>query len=154
MNKISYSGYRFPPEIIQRAIWLYLRITLSLRDVEDLLAERGITVSYETVRRWVNHFGPMIASDLRKRRPGPHSTLHLDEVYLKIDGRMVYLWRAVDAEGEILDVLVQAKRDKHAALKLMRKLLKKYGFVPNLLITDDLRSYGAAARDLGIGEAP
>ena len=150
MNKISYSGYRFPPEIIQRAIWLYLRFTLSLRDVEDLLAERGITVSYETVRRWVNHFGPMIASDLRKRRPRPHSTWHLDEVYLKIDGRMVYLWRAVDAEGEILDVLVQAKRDKHAALKLMRKLLKKYGFVPNLLITDDLRSYGAAARDLGI----
>ena len=150
MKKISYSGYRFPPEIIQRAIWLYLRITLSLRDVEDLLAERGITVSYETVRRWVNHFGPMIASDLRKRRPRPHSTWHLDEVYLKIDGRMVYLWRAVDAEGEILDVLVQAKRDKHAALKLMRKLLKKYGFVPNLLITDDLRSYEAAARDLGI----
>ena len=150
MKKISYSGYRFPPEIIQRAIWLYLRITLSLRDVEDLLAERGITVSYETVRRWVNHFGPMIASDLRKRRPRPHSTWHLDEVYLKIDGRMVYLWRAVDAEGEILDVLVQAKRDKHAALKLMRNLLKKYGFVPNLLITDDLRSYEAAARDLGI----
>ena len=150
MNKISYSGYRFPPEIIQRSIWLYLRFTLSLRDVEDLLAERGITVSYETVRRWVNHFGPMIASGLRKRRPRPHSTWHLDEVYLKIDGRMVYLWRAVDAEGEILDVMVQAKRDKHAALKLMRKLLKKYGFVPNLLITDDLRSYGAAARDLGI----
>ena len=150
MNKISYSGYRFPPEIIQRSIWLYLRFTLSLRDVEDLLAERGITVSYETVRRWVNHFWPMIASGLRKRRPRPHSTWHLDEVYLKIDGRMVYLWRAVDAEGEILDVLVQAKRDKHAALKLMRKLLKKYGFVPNLLITDDLRSYGAAARDLGI----
>ncbi len=92
----------------------------------------------------------MIASDLRKRRPGPHSTLHLDEVYLKIDSRMVYLWRAVDAEGEILDVLVLAKRDKHAALKLMRNLLKKYGFVPNLLITDDLRSYEAAARDLGI----
>ena len=150
MNKISYSGYRFPPEIIQRSIWLYLRFTLSLRDVEDLLAERGITVSYETVRRWVNHFWPMIASGLRKRRPRPHSTWHLDEVYLKIDGRMVYLWRAVDAEGEILDVMVQAKRDKHAALKLMRKLLKKYGFVPNLLITDDLRSYGAAARDLGI----
>ena len=92
----------------------------------------------------------MIASDLRKRRPRPHSTWHLDEVYLKIDGRMVYLWRTVDAEGEILDVLVQAKRDKYAALKLMRNLLKKYGFVPNLLITDDLRSYEAAARDLGI----
>ena len=91
MNKISYSGYRFPPEIIQQAIWLYLRFTLSLRDVEDLLVERGVAVSYETVRRWVNHFGPMIAADLRKRRPKPHTTWHLDEVYLKIDGRMVYL---------------------------------------------------------------
>jgi transposase-like protein len=139
-----------PAEIIEQAIWLYLRFTLSFRDVEDLLAERGIMVSYETVRRWVNHFGPMIAADLRKRRPKPYSTWHLDEVYLKIAGRMVYLWRAVDAEGEVLDVLVQSKRDKHAALKLMRKLLKKYGFVPDRMITDDLRSYGAAARDLGI----
>ena len=150
MNKISYSGYRFPPEIIQQAIWLYLRFTLSLRDVEDLLAERGVAVSYETVRRWVNHFGPMIAADLRKRRLKPHTTWHLDEVYLKIDGRMVYLWRAVDAEGEVLDVLVQSKRNKHAALKLMRKLLKKYAFVPERLVTDDLRSYSAAVRDLGI----
>jgi len=150
MQKISYAGYRFPPEIIRQAIWLYLRFTLSFRDVEDLLAERGILVSYETVRRWVNHFGPMIAADLRKRRPKPYGTWHLDEVYLKIAGRMVYLWRAVDAEGEVLDVLVQSKRDKHAALKLMRKLLKKYGFVPDRMITDDLRSYSAAARDLGI----
>src|ERR1700730_2433564 len=113
MKKISYRGYRFPPEIIHQAIWLYLRFTLSLRDVEDLLAERGIRVSYETVRRWVNHFGPMI---------------------------MVYLWRAVDAEGEVLDVLVQSRRNKRAALKLMRKLLKKYGFVPDKLVTDDLKS--------------
>jgi putative transposase len=147
---ISYSGYRFPPAIIQQAIWLYLRFTLSLRDVEDLLAERGITVSYESIRRWINHFGPMIAADLRRRRPKPHTSWHLDEVYLKIDGRMVYLWRAVDAEGEILDVLVQSKRDKHAAVRLMRKLLKKYGLVPARLITDDLRSYATAARDLGI----
>jgi putative transposase len=97
----------------------------------------------------VNHVGPMIAGRLRKRRPKPHATWHLDEVYLKIDRRMVYLWRAVDAEGEILDVLVQSKRNKHAALKLMRKLLKKYAFVPERF-TDDLRSYSAAARDLGI----
>ena len=138
MKKISYRGYRFPPEIIQQAIWLYLRFTLSLRDVEDLLAEHGIMVSYETVRRWVNHFGPLIAADLRKRRPKPHTTWHLDEVYLKIAGRMVYLWRAVDAEGEVLDVLVQSRRNKRAALKLMRKLLKKYGFVPDKLVTDDL----------------
>ncbi len=150
MSKISYDGYRFPPEVIHQAIWLYLRFTLSFRDVEDLLAERGIVVSYETVRRWVNHFGPMIAARLRKRRPKPHASWHLDEVYLKIDGRMVYLWRAVDAEGEVLHVLVQSKRDKHAALKLMRKLLRKYAFAPERLVTDDLRSYGAAARDLGI----
>jgi len=150
MKKISYNGYRFPPEIIHQAIWLYLRFTLSLRDVEDLLAERGMAVSYETVRRWVNHFGPMIAADLRKRRLKPHTTWHLDEVYLKIDGRMVYLWRAVDAEGEVLDVLVQSKRNKHAALKLMRKLLRTYAFVPERLVTDDLRSYSAAVRVLGI----
>ena len=134
MRKFSYSGYRFPPEFIQQAIWLYLRFTLSFRDAEDLC--------------WVNHFGPMIAADLRKRRPKPHTIWHLDQVYLRIGGRMVYLWRAVDAEGEVLDVLVQSKRNKHAALKLMRKLLKKYGFVPDRLITDDL--YGAAAHELGI----
>jgi putative transposase len=95
-------------------------------------------VSYETVRRWMNHFGPMIAADLRKRRPKPHTTC------------MVYLWRAVDAEGEVLDVLVQSRRNKRAALKLMRKLPKKYGFVPDKLVTDDLRSYAAAASELGI----
>jgi putative transposase len=150
MQKNNYDGYRFPPEIIQQAIWLYLRFALSFRDVEDLLAERGIVVSYETVRRWVSHFGPMVAADLRKRRPKPHTTWHLDEVYLKIAGRMVYLWRAVDAEGEVLDVLVQSTRNKNSALKLMRKLLKKYGFVPDRLIADHLRSYGAAARDLEI----
>ncbi len=115
MTKISYSGYRFPPEIIQQAIWLYVRFTSSFRDVEDLLAERGILVSYETERRWVNHFGPMIAADLRKRRPKPHTTWHLDEVYLKIDGRLGYLWRAVDAEGEVLDVLVQIRRQAGGA---------------------------------------
>jgi len=107
-------------------------------------------VSYETVRRWVNHFGPMVAADLRKRRRKPHTTWRLDEVDLKIDGRMLYLRRAVDAEGEVLDVLVQSKRNKHAAFKLMRKLLKKYVFAPERLTTDDLRSYGAAAHDLGI----
>jgi putative transposase len=109
-----------------------------------LLAERGIVISYETVRRWVNHFGPIIAAQLRKRRPKPHSIWHLDEVYLKIDGRMIYLWRAVDAEGEVLDVLVQSKRNKQAALKLMRKLLRKYAVAPEQLVTDDFRSYRAA----------
>ena len=119
MSKISYAGYRFPPVIIQQAVWLYARFTLSFRDVEDLLAERGIMVSYETVRRWVRDFGPTIATDLRRRRPKPHSTWHLDEVFIRIDGRLVYLWRAVDAEGEVLDVVVQSKRDKRAALKLL-----------------------------------
>src|SRR5450759_917420 len=103
MTEISYSGYRFPPEIIQQAIWLYVPFILSFRDVEDLLSERGIAVSYETVRRWVNYFGPMIAADLRKRRPRPDTTWHWDEVHLRIAVRMVYLWRAVDAEGEVLD---------------------------------------------------
>jgi putative transposase len=98
----------------------------------------------------VNHFGPLIAAHLRKHRPKPHATWHLDEIYLKIDGRMVYLWRAVDAEGEVLDVLVQSKRDKDAALKLMRKLLRKYAVVPERIVTDDLRSYRAATLDLGI----
>ena len=106
----------------------------------------------------MNHFGPIIAAELRKRRPKPHAVWHLDEVYLKIDGRMVYLWRAVDAEGEVLDVLVQSKRNKHAALKLMRKLQRKlmrklqrkYAVVPERIVTDDLRSYGAATLDLGI----
>jgi putative transposase len=140
---ISDKDNRFPPEIIQQAIWLYLRFSLSFRDVEDLLAQRGVMVSDETVRRWVIHFGPKIAADLRKRRPKPHTTGHLDEVYLKIDGRLVNLWRAVDSEGEVLDV--QTKRNKAAALKLMRKLLKKYGFLPENLVTDDLRSYHAAA---------
>jgi hypothetical protein len=115
---------------------------LNFRDVEDLLAERGITVSYETVRRWVNHFGTAIAADLRKRRPRPHSTWHLDEVYIKIDGRLVYMWRAVDAEREVLDVLVQSKRDKRAAPRLMRKLLKKLNFVPDKLVSDDRRLTG------------
>ena len=117
MAKISYAGYRFPPEIIQQSIWLYLRFTLSFRDVEDLLAERGIAVSYESVRRWVNHFGPLVAANLRRRRPKPHATWHLDEVYLKIDGRMAYLWRAVDAEGEVLGLCGDpAKRRRQSAL--------------------------------------
>jgi transposase-like protein len=105
MTKISYAGYRFPPVIIQQAIWLDLRFTFSFGDVEGLLAERGIIVFYETVRRWVNQFGPRIAAGLRKRRPKLHSTGHLDELYLKIDGWLVYLWRGVDAEGEAPDVL-------------------------------------------------
>ncbi len=108
MAPISYSGYRFPRDVIQRAVWMYLRFTLSLRDIEDLLAERGIVVSYETIRRWVASFGPAIARRLRAGRPAPHPRWHLDEMFVRIGGRQMYLWRAVDAEGEVLDVLVQA----------------------------------------------
>ena len=151
MKKISYSGYRFPPEIIHQAIWLYLRFTLSLRDVEDLLAERGVAVSCSTARHRVDRLKPVVAADLRTIELKPARGLAVwCAVYLEIDGPMVAPWRAVDAEGEVLDVLVQSKRNKHAALKLMRKLLKKYAFVPERLVTDDLRSYSAAVRDLGI----
>ena len=148
MTLLSYRRHRFPPPIIQHAIWLYLRFTLSYRDVEDLLAERGLDISYETVRRWVLKFGTSIARRLRERRPRPSDRWHLDEMVVRIAGRRMYLWRAVDHEGEILDVLVQRRRDRRAALKLMRKLLRKQGFAPRLVVTDKLRSYGAAFRDL------
>ena len=139
MRKIIYSGYRCPPEIILQAVWPDLRFSLSFRDMEDFLLERAIMVSYETIRRSVHHFGPIISGDLRKRRPRAHTTWHNDEVYLKIDGRLVYLRRAVNSEGEVLDELVQASRNLEAALKLMRKLLKKNAFIPDEINADDLR---------------
>jgi putative transposase len=148
MTAPSYRGYRFPADIIQRAVWMYLRFTLSYRDVEDLLAERGIQVSYETIRRWVNVFGPGIVRRLRTRRHKPHGRWHLDEMFVRIGGKQMYLWRAVDAEGEVLDVLVQPKRDKAAARKLMRKLLKRYATIPDEWVTDRYAAYGAALRDL------
>jgi putative transposase len=150
MQEPSYSGYRFPPPIIQHAVWLYLRFTLSFRDIEDLLAEREIIVSYETIRRWVAHFGPIYARRLRARRPSPTARWHLDEVFVSIAGRQMYLWRAVDDEGEVLDILVQARRDKVAALRLMRRLLKNQGLVPASIVTDRYRAYDAALRDLGL----
>src|SRR5258707_3084867 len=148
MNKIICRGYRFPPEIIQRAIWLYYRFALSLRDVEELLAERGIEVTYETIRQWGIRFGPAIARDLRSRRPRRHSQWHMDEMFVSIGGKWMYLWRAVDQEGEVLDCLVQSRRNKRAAIKLMRKLLKKQGFVPITVVTDNLAAYAAAISDL------
>jgi putative transposase len=149
MSNISYRRHRFPPEIIQHAVWLYFRFPLSYRNVEDLLAERGIDLSYETVRRWALKFGTLYARRLRRLRPQPSGCWHLDEVFVTIGGRRMYLWRAVDDEGEVLDILVQAKRDKRSALKLMRKLLKKHGVAPQIWITDKLPSYGAALRPLG-----
>ncbi len=136
MTTISYRYCHFPREIVQRAVWLYVRFTLSFREVEELLAERGIEVSYETIRRWVTKFGSPIARRLRHSRPKAHPLWHLDEMFVSIAGRRMYLWRAVDQDGEVLDVLVQAKRDKRAALKLLRKLLKKQGFAPRTLVTD------------------
>src|SRR5271155_1724820 len=148
MVLLSYRCHRFPPPIIQHAIWLYLRFTLSCRDVEDLLAERGLDLSYETVRRWVLKFGPVIARRLRRGRPRPSNRWHLDEMVVRIAGKRMYLWRAVDDEGEVLEILVQRRRDTQAALRLMRKLLKKQGFAPKLLVTDKLGSYGSAFRQL------
>ncbi len=152
MRKISYARYRFPPDIIQYAVWLYFRFPLSYRDVEDLLSERGIDVSYETVRRWALKFGQAYAYRLRRLRSRPDTRWHLDEVFVTINGKRFYLWRAVDCEGEVLDILVQSRRNKKAALRLMRKLLKKQGFVPDTFVTDKLPSYGAALKDLGLSK--
>ena len=130
MAPIRYRYCHFAPAIIQHAVWLYARFSLSFRDVEDLLAERGSVVSYETIRRWVAKFGPQIAHRLRRHRRSAHPQWHLDEMFVSIGGKRMYLWRAIDQNGEILDILVEAKRNKHAALRLMRKLLKKSGRAP------------------------
>jgi transposase-like protein len=140
MDKISYCHHRFPGIVIQQAVWLYFRFALSYRDVEDMLAERGIDVTYETVRRWVLKFGTIIARKLRRGRPRPDGRWHLDEVFVSINGRQLYVWRAVDSEGH------------KAALKLMRKLLKKQGIIPAAVVTDKLRSYGSALRELGVAQ--
>jgi len=150
MPLISYARHQFPPVVIQHSVWLYLRFTLSYRDVEELLAQRGLDVSYESIRRWVLKFGPEFARRLRQRRPRPSSRWHLDEMIVRIGDNRMYLWRAVDDEGEVLDVLVQRRRDKAAAGKLMRRLLKKQGFAPTVIVTDKLRSYASAFRDIGL----
>src|SRR5438445_1476182 len=144
MALLSYRRHRFPPEIIQHAVWLYLRFTLSYRDVEELLAERGFDISYETVRRWVLKFGPVIARRLRGRRPRPSDRWHLDKMVVRIAGKRMYLWRAVDDEREILDMLVQRRRDTRSTFRLLRKQLKNQRFVPKLLVTDKLRSNASA----------
>ena len=142
----SYHGFRFPPEIISHAIWLYHRFGLSFRDVEDLLAQRGITVTYETIRQWCRRFGPVYARRLRRRRGRMGDTWHLDELFVAIQGRQQYLWRAVDEDGDVIDILVQSRRNRRAAVRFFRKLLKNQGCVPRRLITDKLRSYPAARR--------
>ena len=150
MDKICFKRHRFAPDIIRHAVWLYARFTLSYRDVEDLLAERGLDISYETVRRWFLKFGEPIARNLRTMRPTPSDYWHLDEMVIVIRGRRHWLWRAVDNEGEVLDFLVQSRRNAKAALKLMRKLLKKHEWSPTRITTDKLRSYHVAIRTLGL----
>jgi transposase-like protein len=152
MKPISYARLHSPPSIVQHIAWLYLRFKLSLRDVEDLLAERGLQVSYETVRRWAARFAQAYARRLRSMRPRPCDTWHLDEMFASIGGRMMSLWRAVDAEGEVLEILAQHRRDKHAALKLMHSLLRQQGFAPKAIVTDKLRSYDVALREIGMAD--
>src|SRR5918911_1542400 len=140
----SYAGHRFPAEIISHAVWLYFRFPLSLRHVDEILAARGITVSHETVRQWGLKFGQAFANQIRRRLPQAGDKWHLDEVVVKISGVKHWLWRAVDQDGTVLDILVQRRRDKQAAKRLLRKLLKQQGRAPRVMITDKLASYGAA----------
>jgi len=148
MTNISYRCHRFPPEIIQYAVWLYSKFKLSYRDIEDLLAERGLDISYETIRRWVNKFGADYARRILSNRPEADTTWHLDEMVVVINGRKYWLWRAVDSEGEMLEFLVQSRRNRRAALRLFRKLLRKQKVQPRTFVTDKLRSYGAALKAL------
>ena len=150
----SYHGYRFAPEIISHAVWLYHRFCLSFLDTEDLLAQRGITVSYETIRAWCQTFGAEYARTLRRRRGHMGDTWHLDELFVKIQGQQQYLWRAVDEDGDVIDILVQSRRDRRAAARFFRKLLKKQGREPRRLITDTLRSLPEAVEETGPGAAP
>ena len=149
MKPVSFARHRFPPDVIRQVVWLYFRFTLSFRDVEDLMAQRGIDLSYETIRMWTRKFGRIFAHNLRKSRAAPSARWHLDEMVVRIGGERMFLWRAVDDEGEVLDMLVQKRRNKAAAFKLLRKLLKNQGVHPETIVTDGLASYSAAARELG-----
>jgi putative transposase len=142
------------PEVIRLVVMMYVRYPLSLRNVEDLLAERGIEISHKTVRFWWNRFGPIFAAEIRKRRVAhmrsyPQWRWHLDEVFVKVNDKLFYLWRAVDHEGEVLEAVVTARRDKAAALKLLKRIMKKYGS-PCSVVTDRLRAYSAAMNDIGV----
>jgi putative transposase len=146
---LSYKGHRYPVEVISYCVWLYFRFPLSFREIEELMLERGIVVSYETVRRWCAKFGQVYASALRRRQPRPGGKWHLDEVFIKINGEQKYLWRVVGQDGNVLAILVQKRRDKVAARRFLRRLrnlsaMRKTRTVPRVIITDKLRSYGAA----------
>ena len=151
VSSISYKRHRFAPQIIAHTVWLYVRFNLSLREVEEMLLERGIDVSYETIRRWIGKFGTKIASGLRRRQPRPGDVWHMDEVTVKIAGKSYWLWRAVDHKGMILEEILQTRRNKKAAKRLLVKLMKRYGCVPKRMITDKLASYGAARKDIAPG---
>ncbi|MFI6062244.1 IS6 family transposase [Streptomyces sp. NPDC051286] len=144
----SYKGHWYPVEVISRCVWLYFRFPLSFREVEELMLQRGVIASYETIRRWCLKFGQSYANALRRRRPRPGDTRHLDEVFITINGGQKYLWRAVDQDGNVLDILVQNRRNKAAARRSFRRLLKGIGAVPRVNVTDKLRSYGAAHREV------
>jgi putative transposase len=144
----DYKGFRFPPEIISHAVWLYFRFSLSFRDVEELLAQRGIILTYETVRQWCLKFGQTYANELRRRRPRCGDKWHMDEMVLTIQGKKHYLWRAVDQDGNVLDILVQSRGHTKAAKRFFRKLLRGLQYVPRVIITDKLKSYGAAKREI------
>src|SRR3954468_3524200 len=144
----SYAGHRFPAEVISHAVWLYFRFPLSLRNVDEILAARGIDVSHETVRQWARKFGQSFANQIRRRLPRAGDKWPLDEVEVKIAGKKHWLWRAVDQTGMVLDALVQGRRDKQAAKRLLRKLLKRQARVPRVMITDKLASYNAAKADV------
>jgi putative transposase len=144
----TYKRHRFPPDIISYAVWLYHRFNLSHRDIEDLLAERGITVSYEAIRLWCTKFGAVFSRRLKRRHRGYGDTFYIDEVFVKINGKQHYLWRAVDQDGEVVDVYLQAKHDGAAAKRFFRRLLRSHGGEPRKIVTDKLRSYGVAHREL------
>jgi putative transposase len=144
----TYKRHRFPPEIISYAVWLYYRFNLSHRDIEDLLAERGITVTRESIRLWCIKFGAIYARRLKRKHRGYGDTFFIDEVFVKINGQQHYLWRAVDQDGEVIDVCLQAKRDGAAAKRFFKRLLRSHGGEPRKIVTDKLRSYGVAHREL------
>jgi putative transposase len=143
-----YAGYRYPSEIMSHAIWLYYQFTLSCRDIEDLLAERGVIVSYETIRQWCLKFGPQYARKLRRRQGRLSDTWFVDEVFITLNRVRYYLWHAVDQDGDVIDILVQKRRDKRAAKRFFRKLMKGQGGSPRRMITDKLRSYDAARKEV------
>ncbi len=143
-----YRRHRFPGEIISHTVWLYFRFALSFRDVEEIMAVRGVVVTYEAIREWSLKFGQTYANELRRRRPRPGDKWHLDEMFIKINGKDHYLWRAVDQDGHVLDILVQSRRNKNAAKRFFRKLLKGLQYVPRVIITDKLKSYSAAKAEV------